>query len=83
MTTTVECDGDGRFVVVLSLSDVCRKDNRPAGKAPQARRRRTTEMNDDNKDDDCRLLLSRLGNGSKQTRGEHEDTVMNMHTTIK
>ncbi len=42
-----------------------------------------TEMNDDNKDDNRRSLLSRLGNGSKQTRREHEDTAMNMHTTIK
>jgi hypothetical protein len=44
MTTTAECDGDGQFVVVLLSSDVCRKDNCPAGEAPQARRRRTTEQ---------------------------------------
>jgi len=82
-TTTAECDGDGQFIVVLSSSDVCRKDDRPAGEAPRARRRMTTEMNDDNKDDDRRSLLSRLGNGGKQTRREHKDTAMNMHTTIK
>ena len=82
-TTTAECDGDGRFIVVLLSSDVCRKDDRPAGEAPRARRRTLTEMNDDNKDDNSRLRSSRLGNGSKQTRREHEDTGMNMHTTIK
>jgi len=83
MTTTVECDGDGRFVVVLSSSDVCRKDDRPAGEAPRARRRTTTEMNDDNKDDDRRSLSSRVGNGRKRMRREHKETVMDMHTTIK
>ena len=82
-TTTVECDGDGRFVVMLTWSDICRKDDRPAGEAPRARRRTTTEINDVNKDDDRRLLLSRLGNGSKRTRREHEETAMDMHTTIK
>ena len=30
-TMTAECDGDGRFVVVSSLSNVCRKDDHPAG----------------------------------------------------
>jgi hypothetical protein len=40
-------------------------------------------MNDDNKDNDRRSLSSRLGNGSKQTRREHEETAMDMHTTIK
>jgi hypothetical protein len=68
---------------VSSSSDVCRKDNRPAGEAPRARRRTTTEMNDDNKDNDRRSLSSRLGNGSKRTRREHEETAMDMHTTIK
>ena len=29
------------------------------------------------------LLLSRLGNGSEQTRREHKETTMDMHTTIK
>ncbi len=82
-TTTAECDGDGRFVVVSSSSDVCRKDDRPAGEAPRARRRRTPEMNDDNKDNDRRSLSSRLGNGSKRTRREHEETAMDMHITIK
>ncbi len=82
-TTTAKCDGDGRFVVVSSSSDVCRKDDRPAGEAPRARRRTTTEMNDDNKDNDRRSLSSRLGNGSKRTRREHEETAMDMHTTIK
>jgi hypothetical protein len=66
-----------------SSSDVCRKDDRPAGEALRARRRRTTEMNNDNKKDDRRSLSSRLGNGSKRTRREHEETVMDMHTTIK
>jgi len=66
-----------------SLSDVCGKDNRPAGEAPRARRRTTTEMNDDNKDEDRQSLSSRLGNGSKQTRREHEEMAMGMHTTIK
>jgi len=80
---TAECDGDGQFVVVLLSSDVCRKDDCPAGEAPRARRRTTTEMNDDNKENDRRSLLSRLGNMSKQTRREHEGTAMNMHTTIK
>ena len=80
---TAECDGDGRFVFMSSSSDVCRKDDRPAGEAPRARRRTTTEMNDDNKDNDCRSLLSRLGNGSKRTRREHKETAMDMHTTIK
>ena len=83
MMTTAECDGDGRFVVVSSSSDVCRKDDRPAGEAPRARRRTTTEMNDDNKDDDRRSLSSRLGNGSKGMRKEHEEMAMDMHTTIK
>jgi hypothetical protein len=79
-----QCDGDGRFVVVLSSSDVCRKDDRPAGEAPQAKRTTTrTKMNDDNKDNDRRSLSSRLGNGSYRTRREHKDTVMDMHTTIK
>ena len=82
-TTTAECNGNGRFVVMSLSSDVCRKDDRPAGKAPQARRRTTTEMNDDNKDDDRQLLSSRLGNGSNRTRREHEETAMDMHTTIK
>jgi len=41
------------------------------------------EMNDNNKDDNLRSLLSQLGNGSKQTRREHEETTMDMHTTIK
>jgi hypothetical protein len=81
--TTAECDGDGRFVVVSSSSDVCRKDDRPAGQVLRARRRTTTEMNGDNKDDDFRSLLSRLGNGSKRTRREHKETTMDMHTTIK
>jgi len=58
MTTTAECDGDGRFVVVSLSSDVCRKDNRPAGEAPRARRRTTMEMNNNNKDDDRPLLSS-------------------------
>ncbi len=80
---TAECDGNGRFVIVLLSSDVCLKDDRPAGKAPRVRRRRTTEMNDDNKDDDRWSLSSRLGNGSKRTRREHEETAMDMHTTIK
>ena len=40
-------------------------------------------MNDDNKDNDRRSLSSRLGNGSKRTRREHEETAMDMHTTIK
>ncbi len=40
-------------------------------------------MNDDNKDDDRWSLSSRLGNGSKGTRREHEETAMDMHTTIK
>jgi len=83
MTMTAECDGDGRFVVVSLSSDVCRKDDRPACEAPRARRRTTTEMNDDNKDDDRQSLSSRLGNGSKRTRREHEETAMDMHTTIK
>ncbi len=83
MMTTTECDGDGRFIVVSSSSDVCRKDDHPACEAPRARRRTTTEMNDDNKDDDRRSLSSRLGNGSKQTRREHKETAMDMHTTIK
>ena len=83
MTTTAKCDGDGRFVVVLSLSDVCHKDDRPADEAPRARRRTKTEMNNDNKDNDRRSLLSRLGNGSKRTRREHEEMAMDMHTTIK
>ena len=81
--TTAKCDGDGRFVVVSLSSDICRKDDCPAGEAPRARRRTTTEMKDDNKDDDGRLLSSRLGNGSKQTRREHKETAMDMHTTIK
>ncbi len=68
---------------MLSLSNVCRKDDHPAGEAPRARRRTTTEMNDDNKDNDHPSLLSRLGNGSKQTRREHEEMAMDMHTTIK
>ena len=80
---TAECDGDRRFVVMLSSSDVCRKDDRPAGEMPRARRRTTTEMNDDNKDEDRQSLLSRLGNESKQTRREHEEMAMDMHTTIK
>ena len=80
---TAECDGDRRFVVMLSSSDVCRKEDRPAGEAPRARRRTTTEMNDDNKDDNCRLLSSRLGNGSKRMRREHKETAMDMHSTIK
>jgi len=29
------------------------------------------------------LLSLRLGNGSKQTRREHKETTMDMHTTIK
>jgi len=81
--TTAKCNCDGQFVVVSSSSDVCRKDDRPAGEAPRARRRTTTEMNDDNKDDDRPSLSSRLGNGSKQTRREQEETAMDMHTTIK
>jgi hypothetical protein len=72
-----------RFVVMSSSSDVCRKDDRPAGEAPRARRRTTPEMNDDNKDEDRQSLSSRLGNGSKQTRREHEEMAMDMHTTIK
>ncbi len=52
MTTTAKCDGDGGFVIVSLSSDVCRKDDRPAGKAPRVRRRTTMEMNDNNKDDD-------------------------------
>ncbi len=40
-------------------------------------------MNGDNKDDDRRSLSSRLGNRSKQTRRVHEETAMDMHTTIK
>ena len=40
-------------------------------------------MNDDNKDNDRRSLSSRLGNGSKRTRREHEETAMDMHPTIK
>jgi len=79
---TAECDGNGRFVIVLLSSDVCLKDDRPTGEAPRVRRRRTTEMNDDNKDDDRWSLSSRLGNGSKRTRREHEETAMDMHTTI-
>ncbi len=82
-TTTAECDGDGRFVVMSSLSDVCRNDDRSAGKAPRARRRTMTDMNDDNKDHNCRSLSSRLGNGSTRMRREHEETAMDMHTTIK
>ncbi len=82
-TTTAECDSDGRFVVVSSSSDICRKDYRPAGEAPRVRRKTKTEMNDNNKDDDSRSLLSRLGNGSKRPRREHKETAMDMHTTIK
>ena len=37
-----------------------------------------TKMNDDNKS-----LSSRLGNGSKRTMREHEETVKDMHTAIK
>ncbi len=29
-TTTAECDGDGQFVVLSLLSNICRKDDRPA-----------------------------------------------------
>ena len=82
-TTTAECNGNGRFVVVSSSSDVCRKDDRPAGEVPRARKRTTMEMNDNNKDDDRRSLSSQLGNGSKRTRREHEERAMDMHTTIK
>jgi len=64
-------------------SEVCHKDDRPAGETPRARRRTTAEMKDDNKDDDRRSLSSRLGNGSKRTRRKHEETAMDMHTTIK
>ena len=41
------------------------------------------EMNDDNKDNNCRRLLSKLGNGSKRTKREHKETAMDIHTTIK
>jgi len=82
-TTTAECNGDGRFVIVSSSSDVFRNDDRPASEAPRARRRTTMEMNDDNKDDDHWSFLSRLSNGSKRTRRGHEETAMDMHTTIK
>ena len=81
--TTAKCDSNGQFVIVSSSSDVCCKDDRPACEAPRARRRTTTEMNDDNKDDNRWSLSSRLGNGSKGTRREHEEMVMDMHTTIK
>jgi len=40
-------------------------------------------MNNDNKDEDCLSLLSRLGNGSKRTRREHKEMAMDMHSTIK
>ena len=83
MTTTTKCDGDGRFAVVLSLSDVSRKDDHPAGEAPRARRRTTMEMNGDNKDDNRPSLSSQLGNRSKRTRREHEEMAMDMHTKIK
>ena len=82
-TTTAKCDGDRRFVVVSSSSDICRKDDHPAGEAPRARRRTTAEMNDDNKDNDRRSLSSQLGNRSKRTRREHKEMAMDMHTTIK
>ncbi len=80
---TAGCDGDGRFVVVSSSSDVCRKDDRPAGEAPRARRRTTTEMNDDNKDNDRQSLSSRLGNGSMRIRRLQVVTAMDMYKTIK
>ncbi len=82
-TTTAKCDGDGRFIVVSSSSDVCRKDDHPAGEAPQARRRTTTEMNDDNKDDNHQPLSSRLGNWNKRMRRDHEEMAMDTHTIIK
>ena len=73
-----------RAVCGMLLScNICRKDDRPASKAPQARRRMTTEMNDDDKDDNHWSLLLQIGNRSKQTRREHKETTMDMRTTIK
>ena len=43
-----------------SSFDLRRKDHRLIGKKPRVRRRKTTVMNDDDKYDDCRLLLLRL-----------------------
>jgi len=47
----------GGFVASGGVCGGIDSGDRPAGKAPQARRATTTEMNNDDKDDSPRLLL--------------------------
>jgi len=58
------CDSEGSRSSLsrrsrLSLSDVRRKDDRPVGEKPRARRRKMTVMSNNDMYDDCWLLLSR------------------------